>query len=194
MSFNRTKDKATLSFLQVSKYWDSSFDRESLLPWTWLANMEVSHLQTQPLSFKPDPVSPDSPRTLSLIYGPVHIQPPWVTCQHGCLCLVVPVLHVCFPRSPYNWLLTAHRPFSSRSAFITPVILYHQTSQNGLLALNIEEYITCLYILNCLLFCLHETLHPVSSSSSLHPQSLDQCLWDCSHSINILLKTVILIF
>lgn len=76
MSFNRTKDKATLSFLQVSKYWDSPFDRESLLPWTWLANMQVSHLQTQPLSFKPDPVSPGSPRTLSLICGPVHTQRP----------------------------------------------------------------------------------------------------------------------
>lgn len=48
MLFNRTKDKATLSFLQVSKYWDGSFDRESLLPWTWLANMQVSHLSARP--------------------------------------------------------------------------------------------------------------------------------------------------
>lgn len=148
MSFNRTKDKATLSFLQVSKYWDSSFDRESLLPWTWLANMQVSHLQTQPLVSNQILFLQAAPgRSPSSVAQFTH-NAPWAACQHGCLCWVVPVLQVCFPRPPYNWLLTAHRPFPSRSAFITLVILYHQTLQNGLLALNIEECITCLYILN----------------------------------------------
>ena len=88
--------------------------------------------------------------------------------------------------------LTGHSPVdlpSSPQSFSTT-----RLCKMAFLHSTLKSYITCLYILNCLLFCLHETLHPVSSSSSLHPQSLDQCLWDCSHSINILLKTVILIF
>lgn len=190
MLFNRTKDKATLSFLQVSKYWDGSFDRESLLPWTWLANMQVSHLSARPnhsvsnwilfLQAAPGPSPHLWPSSHAL---PLSNVLAWMPGLGGpCASSVLPQVTL---------QLTGHSPVdlpSSPQSFSPPDFAKWP------LALNIEEYITCLYILNCLFFCLHETLHPVSSSSLLHPQSLDQCLWDCFHSINILLKAVILIF